>query len=82
MKRKNTKVVVRKLGREKAYGIAYSNNEVHIDPRQGAKDMMDTFIHEQLHIIFPETHEEEIKRVSGMLTNFLWELNYRKVVNS
>lgn len=75
------KIVIRKLGREKALGQAYTDkNLIEIDPRhKNAKSLFDTEIHEFLHIRNPDWSETKIKKETKALRDFLWKLNYRKV---
>lgn len=81
MSSKPPKVVIRKLGREKALGIAYTDhNQIHIDPRQKiAKNRFDTEIHEFLHIRFPDWSETKVRKEAKAMRDFLWGLKYRKV---
>lgn len=81
MASEDIKVKVRKLGKEKAYGIAYTDdNLIEIDPRhKTAISLFDTEIHEFLHIRFPEWSETKVKKETRALKKFLWKLRYRKV---
>lgn len=74
------KVIVRKLGREKAVGLADTDKKIiEIDPRQKSKSYLDTMIHEALHIAFPELSENQVKKSSKVIRDFLWNHGYRKV---
>jgi hypothetical protein len=75
------KVVIRKLGREKALGQAHTDkNLIEIDPRhKNAKSLFDTEIHEFLHIRNPDWSETKVIKETRALKNFLWKLKYRKV---
>lgn len=77
----NPKIVIRKLGREKAMGQAHAEkNLIEIDPRhKTAKDRLDTEIHEFLHIRFPDWSESKVIKETRALRNFIWDLKYRKV---
>jgi len=78
--RKKTKVVHRKLGREKADGLAYKGfAEIHIDERLSGKNYLLTAIHELLHIHRPELTEEEVVELSESLCDDLWELKIRRI---
>ena len=77
----STKVLVRKLGREKAVGLAYKeHNEIHLDPRQSGKNYFNTSIHELLHIAYPNMSEKEVEKGANKITNSLWKQGYRKTV--
>ena len=78
--RKLPKVVIRKLGKEKAYGQAFvKENLIEIDPRQKPKTLLDTEIHEFLHIRFPDWSETKVRKEARFLRDYLWKLNYRKI---
>lgn len=75
-----TKVVHRKLGKEKADGLAYKEyHEIHIDERLKGKSYILTVIHELLHVHLPDLTEEEIVELSKNLCNDLWQLKIRRV---
>ena len=90
---KHPRVFIRKLGRE-GYPFANCMDEgrrktVEIDPRQKGIELLDTFIHERLHIIFPGLTEESkdydnpgIHETAVMLSDWLWKLKYRRVDES
>jgi len=74
------KVKDRKLGREKAFGLAYiDTGKIHIDPRQSSKTRLNTLLHESLHVIFPDMSESRIKTVTGRLTQVLLKDNWRRI---
>lgn len=77
-----TKVVERKLGKYKAYGmVPYSRSpRIEIDPRQKPKTYMNTLIHEKLHILFPDWSETKVTQTANELAKFLWENKYRKIL--
>jgi len=78
-----SKVVEKKLGREKAYGMVHdtSNPKSHIliDPRQKPKSYLGTLIHEKLHLMFPDWSETKVKKAEKELATLLWANGYRKV---
>lgn len=75
---KRIKVKYRKLGREKAWGIAY-DGMVEIDPKLKSKKHLEILLHECAHLLWPEDSEEEIIRKSVILTNTLWHEKYRRI---
>ena len=79
-----TKVVERKLGRYRAYGMIpmpfSSKSRIEIDPRQKPKTYMNTLIHEKLHILFPDWSERKVTETANELAKFLWDNKYRKVM--
>ena len=80
-KKKIPKVVERRLGRERALGQLHEHkNLVEIDPRQDAKELFDTHIHEGVHAICPYLSEAEVKKVAEFMRRYLWRLKYRRVM--
>jgi hypothetical protein len=79
---KKTKVVHRKLGRHRAYGLAWQKpNLIEIDTRIMGKKLLETLVHESYHIVNPTAEEEEVIKKSIVITNILWEQGFRKVDN-
>lgn len=62
-----------------ALGYAYSDGLIEIDPRQPAREYLDTLVHESLHLAFPELGEAEIDKSARFISTILWRQNYRKV---
>lgn len=76
------KVIHRKLGREKADGLAYAEDKViHIDERLKGKDYIETAVHELLHVYFPKLSEKKVNQIAKGLTHDLWKLDVRRVEN-
>jgi len=74
------KVIHRKLGKEKAYGLAHlDSNTIEIDTRLKPKHKLEITIHEALHILYPMESETAIVRKSKRLCAVLWNEGYRKV---
>ncbi len=70
----------KKLGRDKAYGLAWSaEGFIEIDPRQDAKEYLDTLIHEMLHCYFPELEENDIDELGNKMTHQIWKKGYRRI---
>ena len=69
-------VKYKKLGRQKAYGIAYEY--IILDTRLKGKKHLEILIHEALHILFPKLSEDDVVTKSILLTNLLWSESYRK----
>ena len=73
-------IVERKLGRERAVGLAYrSARRIVVDPRRGQRARLDTLMHEALHIAAPEWSEDRVSEVAGMLCKVAWKDRYRRV---
>ena len=70
----------RKLGRQGAVGqYAHGDRHMDVDPRQPPREMLDTIIHEAVHAVFRELHEDAVVSVAGFLTETLWRAGYRRV---
>lgn len=76
---KKIKVVHRKLGREKAWGIA--DDYIELDERLRGKKHLEILLHESLHILFPNMAESAVIDNSIVLTNTLWSQHYRRIDN-
>jgi hypothetical protein len=50
-----------------------------VDPRQSAKERMDTLVHEALHIIFPMLGEHKVILASRQISRVLWKQSYRRI---
>lgn len=80
-RRSKSKVVYRRLGREKAWGQAtIGEGLIEIDPRLGAKRQLEVLCHEQVHLTFPEMSEAQVDRAGKDLAAVLWDQNYRRVL--
>ncbi len=77
---KKTKIIHRKLGKEQADGLAYSETkEIHIDSRLKGKNYLETAIHELLHIYRTDFTEGEVDKLAKALTKDLWSLKIRRI---
>ena len=72
------KIIYKKLGREKAHGIAESDGVVYLDPRLKGKKALEIVLHECLHILNPQDDEKTIIQKSVTLTKILWKEGYRR----
>jgi len=53
--------------------------DVDADAHQKAKDLLDTYIHEVIHVALPTLEEEKVDRLAGEITEVLWGRGYRQV---
>ena len=85
-----SKIVERKLGKERAAGIAHNVprqkkfGTIELDPRiekHGGKNInyLDTVIHEAIHMIDPEMHEDDVVEMSRKITGVVWAAGFRRV---
>jgi len=76
---KKIKIRIRKLGKEKAVGLAWmGENFIEIDPRQTEKEFLLTAIHEVFHILFPDFSERKIINLEKKMGDVIWRLGYRR----
>lgn len=74
------KVSHRKLGKEKAWGLAYNGfNKIELDVTLKGKRHLLYLLHESLHIIHPEWSETKVIKVSRIMCKLLWDQKYRKI---
>ena len=76
------KIIYKKLGKEKAHGISFSDGEIYLDPRLKGKKHLEILIHEVMHILNPKDSEQAIIKKSVTLCKILWNEGYRKVDDS
>jgi len=77
---KKIKVVVKKLGREGAFGQAdFDTGVIEVDPRQDSKEMLDTIVHETLHLLNRSWKESRIKKQTKSIARALWKSGYRRI---
>lgn len=77
-----SRVVEKKLGREKALGQVNHLNprsKIEIDPRQTPRSYLGTLLHEKIHLLHPEWSETKVIKEERALLKLLWDNNYRKV---
>jgi hypothetical protein len=73
------KVKYRKLGKEKVWGFAHSDELIELDNRLKGKKHLEILIHECLHILYPQAEEDEIVKKSVTLCNTIWHERYRRI---
>ena len=80
-KRKNKiRVILRRLGKEKAWGLAFaSDNIIHLDKRVRPKMLMVNALHECQHCINSRFSETKVERDAQTMTDVLWRLGFRLI---
>ena len=72
-------VTHRKLGKHKAIGLAYKDEQlIEVDERLKGFEHLQTVIHEILHIQNPRWSEIKVEGHSTQIATILWELNYKR----
>lgn len=75
------KLVERKLGREKAHGLAHQGEGmIEVNPSHPSmKERLDTLLHEGIHILDPNLPETKVRAYSKRLTDLLWKDRWRRL---
>lgn len=73
------KVIYKKLGKEKVWGLADSTGIIYIDSRLKQKKLLEILIHECMHLLFEDAEEDEIVKKSITLTNLIWSQRFRRI---
>jgi hypothetical protein len=71
------RVVVRKLGREKAWGIAHEDGLIELDPGLSGLAKLDVLLHEWRHVTNWDAPEKEVEKWAESLAQFLHKNNVR-----
>jgi hypothetical protein len=80
MAKKVHQVVHRKLGKERAYGIAYTEeNTMEIDIRLKGYRYMLYLLHEHFHLKHPDWSESKVVKESRKTARFMWQMGFRYV---
>ena len=80
MAKKVHQVVHRKLGKERAYGIAYTEeNTMEIDERLRGYRYMLYLLHEHFHLKHPDWSESKVLKESRKTARFMWQMGFRYV---
>jgi Mg2+/Co2+ transporter CorC len=68
-----------------AVGLAYNDMKdkkfgiIEIEKNQTPLQILDTEIHEAIHMRYPEMPEHAVTKMGTYLAKFLWKLKYRKI---
>ncbi len=76
---KPPKIRERKLGRDQAVGLCWTDGVIEIDPRLGARDYLGTLIHELLHHVLPGAQHGWIEKTEKIMANAIWQRGYRRI---
>lgn len=79
-KRTKIKIVLRPLGNEKAWGLAFiSDRVIHLDERVRPKMLMVNALHEVGHCLNPLASEAKVEKDAQIMTDVLWRLGFRLI---
>jgi hypothetical protein len=74
-------IIHRKLGKQKAHGLAYCESGViHIDSRINGERHLEVLIHEITHIQNPRWSEIKVEGHAKEMATLLWEQGYRRTI--
>ena len=76
---KKVRVIRRKLGREKADGICFFDGKVHVDERLSGIRLLETLIHELLHLEFPQISEDAVEEASKSIGTTIYDDKWRRI---
>ena len=80
MKKKPIRIKVKKLGKEKADGLAFKDDRlIYIDPRLKGIGLLETLIHEILHCQQPDLSEETVTSNAKEMADLLFKMGFRWV---
>lgn len=72
------KVEHRKLGKERAWGLAHlDENKISIDPKLTGYRYLLILIHEHLHLCYPDWSETKVHKQASKTARFLWQMGFR-----
>ena len=72
--------LVRKLGKERAYGLAHTeDNLMELDERLTGYRYMLYALHEHFHLKHPKWSETKVRQECSKTARFMWNLGFRKV---
>lgn len=58
--------------------ISAARHSITIDGRHRGKKKLDTFIHESLHILFPDASEKTVAEGAAFVAEVMWKAGYRR----
>lgn len=63
-----------------SFGETDKKTEIVLDPRQCEGELLDSAVHELLHICFPNAPEESVHAKATRIADTLWRMGYRRVI--
>ena len=54
------------------------SGEIYIDPRQSESELLDTLVHELLHLNFKYMSEKNVHNSASNIASTLWRMGYRR----
>jgi hypothetical protein len=63
-----------------SFGETDKKTEISLDPRQSEGELLDSAVHELLHVCFPNASEESVHAKATRIADTLWKMGYRRVI--
>ena len=74
------RVIHRKLGRERAWGMAETaDNTIWLDTRLRGKRRLEVTVHELMHLLYPNETEENVEHSGKLISRILWREGWRAI---
>ena len=72
------KVIHRKLGKERAYGLAHTDsNLIELEVTLTGYRYLLYALHEHFHLKHPDWSETKVRKESSKTARFLWQMGFR-----
>jgi len=86
MKKRRPKIIFDELGDRRPNGknktsfgeLDTHTGEIYIDPRQSESELLDTLIHELMHLNFKYMSEDRVHNSASNIASTLWRMGYRR----
>ena len=84
MKSRRPKIFFKRLAKARPgrkgglYGMVATDGNVYVDPRQSPSEMLDTIVHEMVHVSCPFMPESRVTNMSYKISEALWKKGYRR----
>ena len=63
-----------------SFGETDKKKEITLDPRQSESELLDSAVHELLHVVFPNASEANVHAKASRIADTLWKMGYRRVI--
>ena len=63
-----------------SFGETDKKTEITLDPRQNEAELLDSAVHELLHVVFPHASEKTVHSKATRIADTLWQMGYRRII--
>lgn len=74
---KSIKVIHKKLGQQRAWGLA-EGNKIELEKTLTGRRHLLYLLHEMLHVIHPDWSETKVVLISRRMCKVIWDQRYRR----